>query len=417
MNNSYSLLEQPTAATAPRKLNRKFLSLGAVAVLSTLGGVFYFSQQADQQQGVFPLTSQLLKAQVTVLEDALMHDEFLLFKIKYGKKYGNEEEEAMRLGVFTRNLEFIRGQNAMSKSYILGINAFADMTDEEFKAKVVGYDSNAQQKGNTEFLHGKIYGAQAGLGDDIEHEDSELIEVDQDELPDNVDWRAKGCVSPVRDQGMCESCWAFSAAGAVEGAFCAQNVLGGLDAARTISVQQIVDCATEAIGCSGGSSNIAYDHLKKESEVSNGELGVCYEDEYKYEANDSLGCRSKMCTKSMGKVTGYKTVPKSNEAALRAAVALRGPIAVVVRADEPSFRFFENGVFETACSNDFLNHAVLLTGYGVNEEGKAFWTIKNSWGANWGDKGYIHLGRGDSYGPKGQCGVQMGPNYPLVDKP
>eukprot|EP00386_Alphamonas_edax_P004612 GDKI01014574.1.p1 GENE.GDKI01014574.1~~GDKI01014574.1.p1 ORF type:complete len:411 (-),score=162.51 GDKI01014574.1:838-2040(-) len=396
MNGDYTL-QQPLAATpAPRKWNaRLFLALA----LTSVAGVFYMnSQQAPALQ------QTAVKADVSLLGDAQLVQKFHSFKAQFNKSYANEEEEAMRMAIFKRNLDFIRQQNEMGHTYTLGVNQFADMTNDEFRGFVVaGYNRDAK---HNSLRAGKMYG-------DWAHEDTDLLEVDHDELPAEKDWRQEGCVSKVESQGMCGSCWAWSAAGAIEGAFCVNKIREGVD--KTVSPQQMVDCAEKANGCRGGLMTIAYDYLAEDSEVVSGKHGVCSSEEYAYTENDYTGCKDRtLCKEPLGQVTGYKTVPAFNGRALKAAVALRGPIAVAIRADEPAFQFYTKGVFTAPCGTE-LNHAVLLTGYGVDETGQEFWAIKNSWGEKtWGDNGYIYLGRGEDFGPKGQCGVHMDPNYPLV---
>lgn len=176
-------------------------------------------------------------------------------------------------------------------------------------------------------------------------------------------------------------------------------------ASVTLSEQQLVDCTSTAttVGCSGGSTEDAYDWM-----VAHG--GVCSAASYPYTA--AVGtCNAVACTPA-ATITGFMPVAASDDMALLTAVT-KQPVSVAVEADENSFQFYAGGVLTEACGT-ILNHEVLVVGYGADTSVQ-YWKIKNSWGAEWGEAGYIRLARGAAYNAgQGQCGIYMQPSYPLL---
>ncbi len=216
------------------------------------------------------------------------------------------------------------------------------------------------------------------------------------DLPASVDWSAAGAVTPIKNQGQCGSCWSFSTTGSVEGInFIKTGTLVSL------SEQQLVDCsgAEGNMGCNGGLMDNAFQYI-----ISNN--GICSEDSYPYTAAQGT-CQT--CT-AVATITGYQDVPANDETSLMTAIAQQ-PVSVAVEADQASFQFYSSGVMTAACGTA-LDHGVLAVGYGTDGSGNDYYKVKNSWGASWGDKGYILLGRGAAYGNNGQCGIQMQPSYP-----
>jgi C1A family cysteine protease len=137
--------------------------------------------------------------------------------------------------------------------------------------------------------------------------------------------------------------------------------------------------------------------------------GLGSEASYPYTASDGT-CRN---VPSVVTITGYRDVPSNSETALLTAVAQQ-PVSVAVEADQNHFQFYSSGVMTASCGTN-LDHGVLAVGYGTdNSTSLDFWKVKNSWGADWGVKGYILLGRGAKFGSKGQCGIQMDPSYPVA---
>ena len=199
--------------------------------------------------------------------------------------------------------------------------------------------------------------------------------------------------------GQCGSCWAFSTTGSTEGiSFIKTGTLPSL------SEQQLVDCsgAEGNQGCNGGLMDYGFQYI-----IDN--KGICAETAYPYTATDGT-CKSKTCGAAAATITGFQDVPTNSETALMTAI-VQQPVSVAVEADQDSFQFYSGGVMTAACGTN-LDHGVLAVGYGT-ESGSDYYKVKNSWGADWGLKGYILLGRGAKFGNAGQCGIQMQPSYPL----
>merc|ERR1711920_611689 len=218
---------------------------------------------------------------------------------------------------------------------------------------------------------------------------------------DEIDWREKGAVTPVKDQGMCGSCWSFSSTGAIEGASFIKH--GQL---VSLSEQEFIDCDTVDLGCNGGLMDQAF-----EFDESSG--GLCSEDDYPYLAEQEDMCMSSSCTPVPGSVvTTFTDVIPNDVQALMDAITLQ-PVSVAIQADQMEFQLYESGVFDFEDCGTEIDHAVLAVGYGT-EDGEDYFLIKNSWGETWGDSGYIKLAR-NSAQPEGTCGVLMLSSYPTVE--
>jgi cathepsin L len=263
-------------------------------------------------------------------------------------------------------------------TFWLGMNKFADLTVTEFARKMSGYKVTIPGQRNKD-----------------RHE---FVRNPNVKLPDTVDWRDKGYVTPVKDQGQCNSSYGFAATGALEGQHF--NATGKL---VSLSVQNLVDCSDKQgnLGCVGGETDQAFQYIK-----DNG--GIDTEDSYPYEDDDKQ-CRFK--AESVGaNVTGFTVIKSKDESALQQAVATIGPISVVVDSSHTSFQLYKQGVYhEIFCSQIHLDLAVLAVGYGT-DSGTDYWLVKNSWGTGWGDQGYIKMTRDK----RNQCGIATAASYPLV---
>lgn len=305
------------------------------------------------------------------------------FKKSHNKEYLNEEHEEYRFGVFKTNLERIEKHNEEYSmglhSYAVGVNVFADWTAEEFKRHMFG-----TRHGNTT---SKSSGTFIKLPKSVQ-------------IDDAVDWRSEGAVTPVKNQGQCGSCWAFSTTGSLEGAHFRQS--GKL---VSLSEQQLVDCSGKYgnEGCNGGLMDNAFEYIK-----ANG--GLDTEESYPYHAHNEKCHFNK---KTIGAtLSGYIDVPSGDEDALKQAVATAGPVSVAIDVTEDNFMFYKEGIFvDDSCSNgrESLNHGVLVVGYGSNST-TDFWLVKNSWGTSWGESGYIRMARNLN----NMCGIATAASYPLV---
>lgn len=219
-----------------------------------------------------------------------------------------------------------------------------------------------------------------------------------DDLPASVDWREKGAVAPVKNQGQCGSCWAFSTVGAVEGIN--QIVTGEL---ISLSEQELVDCdKAYNQGCNGGLMDYAFDFIKK-----NG--GIDTETDYPYTARDGKCDQNRKKNAKVVSIDGYEDVPENDEQALKKAVAHQ-PVSVAIEAGGRAFQLYESGVFTGLCGTD-LDHGVVAVGYGT-EDGNDYWIVRNSWGSSWGEAGYIRLHRNANV-TTGKCGIALEASYPI----
>eukprot|EP01121_Diplochlamys_sp_Union-15-3_P013165 TRINITY_DN404_c0_g1_i7.p1 TRINITY_DN404_c0_g1~~TRINITY_DN404_c0_g1_i7.p1 ORF type:complete len:325 (-),score=72.09 TRINITY_DN404_c0_g1_i7:104-1078(-) len=314
---------------------------------------------------------------VTVAFCKLSEDEyrtqFNSWANQYSRVYSNAEFQD-RYNIFKSNLDFINKHNKHAKrhGFSVGLNAFADLTAEEFS---------------------KIY---KGLTPrDITISTSPVV-VNVSALPDTVDWRTKGAVTGVKNQGQCGSCWTFSSTGGIEGQW---QIHGhGL---VSLSEQQIVDCCKQGYGCGGGWMDWAFAYVAQQG-------GIDTESSYPYTARNG-DCHYNAATVG-ARISSYRDVAAGSESALQNAVATVGPISVAIDASHSSFQFYNGGVYhEPACSTTALDHAVLAVGYGV-DAGKDYWLVKNSWGTSWGLEGYIMMSRNAN----NNCGIASKPSYPLV---
>ncbi|XP_052239158.1 procathepsin L-like isoform X2 [Dreissena polymorpha] len=304
---------------------------------------------------------------------------FETFKKVHSKQYTNELEEKTRRSIFEVNVNHIKDHNDKyakgQKSYYLGVNQFSDLTHREFLKLYMGHIRDRNTTNASTYLS-----------------PSNVL------IPDSVDWRTKGYVTPVKNQGQCGSCWAFSTTGSIEGQHYKKT-----QTLVSLSEQQLVDCSTSYgnEGCNGGLMDQAFQYVKECG-------GLESEEDYPYTAEDQT-CEFDE-SKVKATVTGYVDVEQGSESDLQIAVATVGPVSIAIDASRDSFKSYAGGVYdEPECSSTELDHGVLVVGYG-SESSQDYWLVKNSWGTSWGDEGYIKMVRNK----ENQCGVATQASYPLV---
>jgi len=302
----------------------------------------------------------------------LLFPEFENWARTYGRTYSHSEQ-IYRFEIWKENKEYIENNNAdPESSFKLAMNQFGDMTKEEFAKAVSGLRSY-----NNISSHGIIFDGNPKKA---------------------VDWRKKNAVTPVKNQGMCGSCWSFSATGAIEGAWALKK--GKL---VSLSEQNLVDCSNSEgnEGCGGGLMDYAFQYVLINK-------GLDTEASYPYRGQ---GGQCNFTTAQVGATISsfVDVLPRQNETALQIAMGST-PISVGIDASHSSFQFYHSGVyFEPACSTTALDHGVLAVGYGTIN-GSDYWIVKNSWGASWGDNGYILMARNK----QNHCGIATLASYPVV---
>jgi cathepsin H len=227
------------------------------------------------------------------------------------------------------------------------------------------------------------------------------------DLPSHVDWREKGVVSEVKNQGHCGSCWTFSTVGCLEA-----HLALKYDAWRAprLSEQQLVECAQDFDnhGCEGGLPSHAFEYVR-------GAGGLSTEFSYPYLGVDGKCRFNKSATPETAPFRpssagvgvevpgGSVNISQGDEAALKYFLATRGPVSVAFQVAS-DFRHYESGVYtSTVCKSGpkDVNHAVLAVGYGTDPvSGLEYWTIKNSWDYSFGMEGFFKI-----EAMKNMCGV------------
>uniref|UniRef100_A0AAX7UKV1 Cathepsin F n=1 Tax=Astatotilapia calliptera TaxID=8154 RepID=A0AAX7UKV1_ASTCA len=269
-----------------------------------------------------------------------------------------------RLRIFHENLKTAEKLQALDQgSAEYGVTKFSDLTEEEFRSTYL----NPLLSQWT--LHQPMKPATPAKGPS----------------PDSWDWRDHGAVSPVKNQGMCGSCWAFSVIGNIEGQWFLKN--GTL---LSLSEQELVDCDGLDQACRGGLPSNAYEAIEKLG-------GLETESDYSYTGH------KQRCDFTTGKVAAYINssveLPKE-EKEIAAWLAENGPVSVALNAF--AMQFYRKGIshpLKIFCNPWMIDHAVLLVGYG-ERKGIPFWAIKNSWGEDYGEQGYYNLYRGSN-----ACGI------------
>ncbi|KAK9112682.1 hypothetical protein Scep_020201 [Stephania cephalantha] len=298
--------------------------------------------------------------------------------VQHGKAYNALGEKERRFEIFKDNLRFIDEHNAEGHSYEVGLNRFADLTNEEFRSAYLGARTDAYRR--VAKPKSDRYAFRGG-----------------DDLPKSVDWREKGAVVGVKDQGSCGSCWAFSTVAAVEGIN--KIVTGDL---ISLSEQELIDCDTSYNqGCQGGLMDYAFEFI-----INNG--GIDTEDDYPYKTRDGQ-CDQFRKNAKVVTIDSYEDVPVNDEKSLQKAVANQ-PVSVAIEGGGRAFQLYKSGVFTGRCGTA-LDHGVVAVGYGT-ENGKDYWIVRNSWGASWGEKGYVRLERNIA-AKTGKCGIAMQASYPI----
>lgn len=302
------------------------------------------------------------------------------FKVRHRKFYGQKHEEDRRLTTWLRNRERIDRHNAEAAagkhSYTLAENQFTDKDAEELAALT-------RTLPPAELLNATIRSGG----------EEEPSEWNQRAVPSSIDLRNHRCMTKIHNQGNCGSCWAYGALTPIEFQTCLTN-----GSPLSLSVQQLVDCSS-GNGCNGGWYETAWRYLIHSR-------GSVRASSYPYKGS-SGACR-RMQEKTV-KIHKWTPVRRYSEAALKAAVAVHGPVAAAVYANL-NFMSYGGGIFDDPyCPTHTVNHAVVVVGYGTSKKGTNYWILRNSWGTSWGMGGYMLIKRGAN-----RCNIGFYPAYPTA---
>lgn len=344
------------------------------ALLATTAFVSIYSANAKPAQ-------KFLHAKANSDIPTPVYDAWVHWKQRNGKAYGTDSEESYRLSVFYQNFQYIQKNQCDSCEYTIGLNKFADMNAEEFKKTYLGSQA-PQMKKNYKSLTKTV--------------DTGLTAT----KPSSIDWQAQGAVTDIKNQGQCGSCWSFSVSGAMEGLNYIKS--GSL---KSFSEQQQMDCSKDLgnLSCQGGYMDKAYDYLQ--------DKGIMSEESYPYRAVDRDTCDYD-ATKVEFNITGHNDVPVDDNDELTAAIA-KGPVSVAVAADQ--LQFYVKGIWSYWLCFTEVDHGVLAVGYGTEDiTNKMFYKVKNSWGSDWGEDGYIRFARKEGKSV-GMCGITKQASYPTLN--
>jgi cathepsin L len=299
--------------------------------------------------------------------------EFIKFLAKHNRRYATKEEYNLRLAEFQKNHQFVQEFNKKGSKQTVEVNHMGDWTREEYR-NILGYKTH------------------------MRNANEERVYEDNTTAKQAVDWRSEGAVTPVKNQGQCGSCWTFSSTGSLEGRhFQKTGVL------TSFSEQQLVDCCNNSTGgcdysqgCQGGIMDEALTYTQT--------FDLMTEADYPYTAQNG-NC----AYKGAGTGAGYNNVSKTdispkNKSAFKASIA-SGPTSIAIEADQMAFQFYNGGVLDSGCG-DQLDHGVLAVGYGKTAT-EEYAIVKNSWGASWGDAGFLKISLDND-----SCGLMNQPVRP-----
>ena len=317
-------------------------------------------------------------AAICGLSAALMSSDdyaFMNYIAKHGKVYETVEEYGFRMNEWRKADRYIQlHNNEMNATWTLSHNHLSDWTHAERKSL-------------------------NGLKPELRTREYAPVLLEPSNS-DGVNWVEKGAVTDVKNQGSCGSCWSFSTTGSLEGAhFIATGSL------ESFSEEQFVQCdygVTKNLGCNGGLMDKAFAYAESNA--------IQTEANYPYTSGSGRrgSCDSSKLEGASLKVTTYTDVTVNSPEQLKAALD-KQPVSVAIEADKMAFQMYHSGVLTGDKCGTNLDHGVLAVGYGT-ENGVEYYLVKNSWGATWGDAGYVKIGVEDG---AGVCGIQSGPpSYP-----
>jgi len=364
-------------------LRTVFLSALALTVLILILG---YATSSSLEWEVPPSRDESALSPEYGREALLYSDRFIEFMERFDREYENNEETMQRFKIYARNMLETEKQNREGKQLsVHGENHLADWTDDEFKKLLLPLNFYKKlREQNTFIKKNPPKGAKKG-------------EKGEAPLPDFFDWRKKGnYVTPVKDQNGCGSCWAFATTATVETQYAIAH--GEL---RDLSEQTLLDCDLDDNACDGGDVDKAMRFVHR--------YGLAYRRDYPYVAHRE-NCTAAQYNRTTIDVAYF--IHPDEDSMLDWLVHF-GPvnIGISVPADMKSYK---DGVYaptKEACRPEKIIglHALLVVGYGKEEDGTKWWMVKNSWKPSWGIDGYVKFVRGVN-----ACGIEDEPVGILV---
>jgi C1A family cysteine protease len=302
-----------------------------------------------------------------------------MYKSYFNQKYSSEEEEK-RAQIFLDNLRFVTEQNDPFKqkknSYKLALNKLSSMSAEEIRQRLTGLRLPSEE----EISNIPVFNASAKLN-------GKRLRIE------SLDYRPY--MNPIENQGQCGSCYSFATTAVIEAAYAIKKGIN-----INLSKQEIVDCSSYTLGCSGGFFNTAVQYI-----MDQGGLHSATDYEYTFEAQAGT-CRA-VDGERTGTIQQYGMVEAGNEEAMKGALAEFGPLFVAISVGDV-FNNYESGIIDIDDCSKSVNHAVVIVGYG-SEDGQDYWLIRNSWGEDHGESGYYRMAR-----DKDMCGISQYVFFPIV---
>ncbi|KAF6209693.1 hypothetical protein GE061_015442 [Apolygus lucorum] len=310
-------------------------------------------------------------------------DPWIEFKERFGKTYPSASEEHKRKTIFLNNLnKIVRFNEANRRTYELGLNELADLTSKEIPKGLTPYRKAPN------FIGWRV----------LDQTPTVKFEATGVKLPNHVDWRDKGVVTPVKNQHNCLACYSFVAVDAIEIQYFMKT-----GKQIPLSQQQIIDCSRPEgnLGCKGGMVDWAYKYILKAG-------GVEKHEDYPFVL------KKQECEFNASKIavslTNYGEIKNGSEVSLQEAVAFFGPISASISTDF-AWNYYTGGIYDNPDCSTNVDHAILVVGYGT-ENNTDYWLVKNSYGESFGDKGYIKMARNK----KNQCAIASYANFPIIGR-
>lgn len=326
-----------------------------LTLLAAIGSVLYMRQASNQ----------------TILPEESAEKLFEDFVLYNRKSYASVGEFKNRFNIFKSNLKLVEELQKVETEAVMGITIFMDLSQEEFKNTYLKLQDTPQRK------------------DSKNSSSYQRRSVKKNDVVSYAEF-----MRPVKDQGSCGSCWAFAAIAPLEGTIAVQKGWKG-DNVPALSEQQLVDCDPQSDGCDGGWMYWAYDYLTNKP--------LCSATEYPYSGVGGV-CSDSGCQKKDYELIGYTNLKEGDCNQLEDAIQDQ-PVAVAV--DATSMQFYSSGILKPTfmCNKDSLNHGVTLIEYNKPAD---HWTIRNSWGARWGESGQCRMKLGNT------CGICQVATVPIV---